>query len=103
MREGVAVAGVVLLVLSFFGWMLAVVSPIFGGLLCLLSPVFFIVGLILFMVGLIVQSTPPTQIVIQQSVPAAPITGGACQVCGQPLTYFSQIGRWYCHRCGRYL
>ena len=103
MRGEVTIAGVVLLLLSFFGWMLAFVSPVLGGLLCLLSPVFFIIGLILFIVGLVALDAPPAQIVVQQSVPVAPMGGSNCCVCGQPLAYYPQNGRWYCHRCNRYV
>ncbi len=102
MRGGVVIAGVVLLLLSFFGWMLVVVNPVLGGCLCLFSPVLFLIGLILFIVGLVVSPPQTTQIIVQQSVPAGPMMSSACHICGQPLTYYPQKSRWYCHNCRQY-
>ena len=102
MRGGVVAAGVVFLLLSFFGWMLFVLNPLIGALLCLLSPVFFILGLILFIVGLVISPEQPTQPVVVYAQPMPAPTMNLCPVCGSPLTYYAQNNRWYCHRCRSY-
>lgn len=102
MRGGVVVAGVVFLLLSLFGWMLFIFNPLIGVVLCLLSPAFFIIGLILFIVGLVISpSEPPQQVVIYAPMPQAP-TVNPCPVCKSPLTYYTQNRRWYCHTCRAY-
>ena len=39
----------------------------------------------------------PAAYMTPYAVPTAP-----CPVCGQPLFWFPQAGRWYCYRCQQY-
>jgi ABC-type multidrug transport system permease subunit len=102
MRGGIVAAGVVMLLLSFFGWMLVIFNPLIGAVLCLLSPVLFIIGLVLFIVGLVISPPQQTQIYVQQSIPTAAPMANVCPVCGRSMTYYPQKGRWYCHSCRQY-
>ncbi len=45
---------------------------------------------------------PPQAPVAGQTVPAAPAQQPSCYVCGTPLTWVPQYGRWYCSRCQSY-
>ena len=91
-----------MLLLSFFGWMLAIINPWIGLALCLLSPILFIVGLVLLIVGLVISPPQPTQIYVQQSAPPIMPMANVCPVCGRSMTYYPQKGRWYCHTCRQY-
>jgi hypothetical protein len=33
---------------------------------------------------------------------APPAVPAACPVCGNPMTWYPQYSRWYCHSCGQY-
>jgi len=102
MRGGVAAAGAVMLILSFFGWMLFFFNPLLGAVMCLLSPLLFIVGLVLLIVGLVLEPAEPTYIYVQQSIPAPAPIANTCPVCRRSMTFYPQKGRWYCHYCRRY-
>jgi hypothetical protein len=101
MRGGIVVAGVVILLLSFFGWMLVIFNPLIRAVLYLLSPALFMIGLVLLNVGLVISPPQPTQIYVQQSIPTAAPMADFCPVCGRSMTYYPQKGRWYCHSCRR--
>jgi hypothetical protein len=48
------------------------------------------------------QAYPPQPPAPGQPAPAAPYQQPACYVCGSPLTWVAQYGRWYCSRCQTY-
>ncbi len=37
-----------------------------------------------------------------QPAPSTPYQTPACYVCGTPMTWVAQYGRWYCSRCQAY-
>jgi len=98
------VVGIVLLVLGifFFG--------IFFWPFCGLGVVLIIVGIVLVATA---QSQPayyypmpsmpaPPVAPPAAGAPAAPFSVPACPVCGSPLMWVPQYGRWYCTRCQAY-
>ncbi len=80
------------------------------------------VGVVLLIVGVILVAVHPSQPMYYApqppygyppQAPAAPPAPGAptapgaytppgCPVCGTPLTWVAQYGRWYCTRCQAY-
>jgi hypothetical protein len=102
MRGGIAAAGAVSMLLSFFGWMVVFFNPLIGVLVCFLSPVLSIIGLVLLIVGFVMSPPQPTQIYIQQSIPTAAPMANVCPVGGRSMTYYPQKGRWCCHSCRQY-
>ncbi len=52
--------------------------------------------------GAATQPYPPQPPVAGQPVPGAPFQQPSCYVCGSPLTWVPQYGRWYCSRCQSY-
>ncbi len=98
------VLGVVLMAVGIFFW------PICG------------LGIVLLIVGVILVAVQPSQPMYYApqplygyppQAPAAPPAPGApaapgaytppgCPVCGTPLTWVAQYGRWYCTRCQAY-
>ncbi|MEK6986808.1 MAG: hypothetical protein AABX97_01780 [Candidatus Thermoplasmatota archaeon] len=95
------VLGVVLMAVGIFFW------PICG------------LGIVLLIVGVILLAVHPSQPMYYAPAPApyayapqppaAPVqptpgayTPPACPVCGSPLTWVAQYGRWYCTRCQAY-
>lgn len=48
------------------------------------------------------QAYPPQPPAAGQPVPTAPYQQPTCYVCGSPLTWVAQYGRWYCSRCQTY-
>lgn len=101
MKTGIVAAGIVLIVLSVGWYLLVPFSPIIAAYLCIASPVLFIMGILLFIVGLVMDSEPRT--VVHYQVPAQPQpTASTCPGCGYPLEWISQRQRYYCHRCKRY-
>jgi hypothetical protein len=79
-------------------------------------------GILLLVVGVILVAVTPRQPMFYAPPPAAygyppqqpgaapgaaPVSPGtytppACPVCGSPLTWVPQYGRWYCGRCQAY-
>ncbi len=100
------------------------------GVVLMIVGVFFLpicgLGLVLLIIGIILAATnrptppyyaapygapPPMYGAPPQAPPAgpgAPAAPGApyqaptCYVCGSPLTWVAQYGRWYCSRCQTY-
>lgn len=101
------VLGVVLMVVGFIFW------PI-----CAIGVVLLIVGIVLLatertrtqayaMPGYGYPAQPPYMYPPQPPaagapVPQAPYTQPPCPVCGSPLSWVPQYGRWYCSRCQAY-
>ena len=52
--------------------------------------------------GMPPQGYPPQPPAPGQSVPSAPYQQPSCYVCGTPLSWVPQYGRWYCSRCQTY-
>jgi len=101
MRGGIVVAGVLLMLIGLFGWMMVFFNILIGAVLfCLAVPIFF-AGLIVFIIG--IAMSPPQQqvIVVTQQAPGTAMTG-TCPVCGRHMVYYSQNGRWYCSNCRTY-
>lgn len=48
------------------------------------------------------QAYPPQPPAAGQPVPNAPYQQPSCYVCGSPLMWVPQYGRWYCSRCQSY-
>ena len=72
MRGGIVFAGVPLMLIGLFGWMLVFFSLLIGAVLfCLAVPLFF-AGLILFTVGLAVSPSQQQVIVATQQASSAP-------------------------------
>ncbi len=107
------VLGVVLMIVSIFTFVLFI--PICG------------LGFVLLIVGIILAATnrpaqpyyppmygapqpaygappmaPPQAPAPGQPAPATPYQTPACYVCGTPMTWVAQYGRWYCGRCLAY-
>jgi fatty acid desaturase len=99
-------AGLVMILLSLFGWMLVIFNLFLGAVLFCMSPILFIIGLVLLIVGLVASSPQqPMQVIVTQQAPyqtAAAPAGNTCYACGRAMTYYPQKGRWYCHNCRRY-
>lgn len=116
MRTDLTLLGGIFLIVSITGWLAVLVSPALGCALIIVSPILLILGLILLIVGLATDSTPaasyPTMGYATPAgydpatgyAPAAPPMGPAypCHVCGRPLTFVPEYGRWYCHTCTAY-
>lgn len=67
--------------------------------LCALGILLLVVGIIIALVGqprAIYYPAPPG------AAPYGPPGVPACPVCGSPLTWVPQYGRWYCARCQAY-
>lgn len=95
------IVGVVMMSLGIFFW------PVCG------------LGIILLIVGIVLVATHqaqpqyyypgmypyPQAPLGAPTTPAAgpvPFAPAACPVCGSPMTWIAQYGRWYCTRCQAY-
>lgn len=78
-------------------------SGIFFGPLCGL-------GIVLIIIGIVLMAAGPSRAAYYAPPPAypyappqwAPPPAPACPVCGTPLSWVPQYGRWYCTRCQQY-
>lgn len=94
--------GLVLIFLALGWWLFIPIAPGLAVILCLLQPIFFIMGLIIFIVGLATSPPQPATIVhVQSSMGPQPVAN-SCPSCGYPLTWIAQRRRNYCYRCKRY-
>jgi len=100
MRGGIVAIGIIFIGLSIGWYLLIPFSPGLALLVCIMSPVLFIVGILLFIVGLVAQHPQP--MIIQYQAPMQPQTK-ACPTCGYPLTWIPQRNKNYCYRCRRYI
>lgn len=84
------VIGLVLIVAGF-------VLPSVCGIVCGIGAILLIIGIILALVG-----PRPGYYAAPAAYPyAGPLTA-PCPVCGQPLTWVPQYGRWWCGNCQQY-
>jgi len=92
--------GVVLIVV---GLVLAALGFLFPPI-CALGILLLIIGTILALVGQprpVYYPAPPAYPYGMPAAPGAPQVP-PCAVCGSPLTWIGQYGRWYCARCQAY-
>ncbi|MGQ0796401.1 MAG: hypothetical protein ACT4OI_00840 [Methanobacteriota archaeon] len=79
---------------------------IVGGLLVPFLPFLCGIGVILLIIGIIlaiVGQPRPVYYAAPGMYPyAAPPPAVPCPVCGQPLTWVPQYGRWWCGTCQQY-
>lgn len=90
------VIGAVLMLVGVFFW------PLCG------------IGILLLIIGIVMAAAggaqpayyPPPYYPYPPQAPQAPVAGPQappnCPVCGQPLSWIAQYGRWYCARCQQY-
>ncbi len=67
MRGGIVAVGIVLIGLSIGWYLVGFVSPTIACGLCIVSPVLFVVGVLLFIVGLIAGEPRTTTVVHVQA------------------------------------
>ena len=102
MRGGIVAVGIVLIGLSIGWYLVGFVSPTIACGLCIVSPVLFVVGVLLFIVGLI-AGEPRTTTVVHVQAPTQPTqVSNPCSTCGYPLTWIPKHQRNYCYRCKKY-
>ncbi len=95
-------AGIALIIL---GALLMVVGIVFWPI-CGLGIVLLIVGIVLLIAKVPRPQYyyPPTYGYAPPGAPVGPAAyaPAACPVCGSPMAWIAQYGRWYCMRCQAY-
>jgi hypothetical protein len=94
--------GLVLIFLALGWWLFIPIAPGLALVLCLLQPILFIVGIIIFIVGLATSPPQPATVVQVQAPMPYPQMANTCPACGYPLTWIPQYRRNYCYKCRSY-
>lgn len=89
-ETGLVVLGLVLLIIG-----------IVTSFLCIGIPI-AIAGLVLLIYGLVKEEPRPAFAYPVYPPVYLPQSTALCPVCGSPLQWVPQYGRWYCPRCGAY-
>jgi hypothetical protein len=93
--------GVVLIVIG----VILIVAGLFLPFVCGIGIILVIVGVILAVVSQprpVYYAAPGPYPYGTPTAPTAPATTPPCPVCGQPLMWIAQYGRWWCGYCQQY-